>query len=47
VLALLEAACVYLTYHTLGEIPRLLYGLVVVTGNLGILMLAWRSLRFR
>jgi len=45
VLALLEATCVYLAYHTLGEIPRLLYGLVVVTGNLGILMLAWRSRR--
>lgn len=43
VLALLEAACVTIAYHTLGEIPRFLYGLIVAAGNLGILLLAWRN----
>lgn len=45
VLALLEAASVYVAYHTLGEIPSLMYGLIVVAGNLGVLLLAWRSRR--
>jgi len=43
ILALLEAASVIIAYHTLGEIPRLLYGLIVAAGNLGIVLLAWRS----
>lgn len=45
VLAPLEAASVYVAYHTLGESPCLLYGLIVVAGNLGVLLLAWRSRR--
>ena len=45
VLALLEAASAYVAFHTLGEIPSLMYGLIVVAGNLGMLLLAWRSPR--
>lgn len=45
VLALLEAASVYVAYHTLGANPCLLYGLIVVAGNLGVLLLARRSRR--
>lgn len=45
VLALLEAASVSVAYHTLGESPCLLYGLIVVAGNLGVLLLARRNRR--
>lgn len=44
-LALLEAASVYAAYHTLGEIARLLYGLIAAAGNLGVLLLARRKRR--